>query len=327
MSSKYQNILISRTDAIGDVTLTLPMCGCLRTLLPGAKISFLGRTYTEPVIASSNAIDEFLNYDEIRKLCDSEQADVLRSKAFDVILHVFPNKHVAALAKKAAIPVRIGTLNRAFHWFTCNKLIRLSRRDSHLHEAQLNMIFLKFFGLKKIPGLKELPKFYHFKQPAVLPEVIARTLDTRKFKLIIHPKSHGSGREWDLKNFEQLIRLLPDRDFQIYITGSEKEQEEINRWTSRLPDHVIDLSGRLTLSELIGFISNADGLIAASTGPLHLAALTGIHCLGLFPSGRAIDARRWGPIGLKAEYLESPADDLNAIEAEEVAQRIERWKE
>lgn len=325
MTTKYKNILISRTDAIGDVTLTLPICGYLRVLLPNAKISFLGRTYTAPVIASTHAVDEFFNYDDIKKLSKAEQIDFIKSKSFDVILHVFPNKNVAFLAKKAGIPVRMGTLNRTYHWFTCNKLIGLSRRDSPLHEAQLNMIFLKLFGLKKIPELKELPAYYQFKKPIPLPEKLLKILDPGKFKLIIHPKSHGSGKEWDLRNYETLIKLLQEKNYQIFITGSEKEQAVLSDWVNKSPTHVIDLSGKLTLTELISFISKADGLVAASTGPLHLAGLTGIHCLGLFPSGRAINAKRWGPIGIKAEYLESPGDDLNAIEPEKVARSIQRW--
>jgi len=323
--SEYKHILVSRTDAIGDVSLTLPMCGYLKHLLPSTKISFLGRTYTEPVIAACEAIDEFINYDNIKILDINAQVEFLKSKSADVILHVFPNKKIAFLAKQAEIPMRVGTVNRAYHWFSCNKLIRLSRRNSALHEAQLNIIFLKVFGLRKIPAIKDLPKFYNFKAPLHLPEGLIKILRDDKFKLIIHPKSHGSGKEWQLDNFEILIRHLPKEDFQIFITGSKNEKAVLKEWTRILPDHVIDLTGKLTLNELIGLISRANGLVAASTGPLHLAALAGIHCLGLFASGRAINAKRWAPIGKKAEFIESPGDDLNMIKPEEVYERLIKW--
>lgn len=320
------HILISRTDAIGDVTLTLPMCGYLKHLMPDAKISFLGRTYTGPVIASCKSIDEFINYDEIRILDSASQIDLLRSKTFDVILHVYPNKKIAYLAIRAGISMRVGTINRAYHWFTCNKLIRLSRRDSSLHEAQLNMIFLKAFGLKKIPSVKELAKYYNFKAAFRLPDKFIKMLDNEKFKLIIHPKSHGSGKEWRLSNFRKLIEYLPKQQFQVFITGSENEKTILKSWIKLLPEHVIDLTGEMTLNELISFISSADGLVAASTGPLHLAAFSGIRCLGLFPKGRAINAQRWAPVGKHAEFIEGPDDDLNTIKPEEVYQKLKAWR-
>jgi heptosyltransferase-3 len=53
---KVQHILISRTDAIGDVVLTLPMAAYIKELMPGTIVSFLGRTYTQPVINTCTAV-------------------------------------------------------------------------------------------------------------------------------------------------------------------------------------------------------------------------------------------------------------------------------
>lgn len=65
---KNQHILISRVDAIGDVVLTLPMCGYLKSIYPAVTISFLGKTYTGPVINTCGAVDHFINYDELKVL-------------------------------------------------------------------------------------------------------------------------------------------------------------------------------------------------------------------------------------------------------------------
>jgi heptosyltransferase-3 len=147
------HLLISRTDAIGDVVLTLPMAGYLKSLYPNARVSFLGRTYTGPVIKCNPYVDEFIDYTELLKLGGQQQQDYLRSKNIDAVIHVFPNKHVAVLAKQAGIKIRIGTTNRLFHWHTCNKLVRLSRKNSDLHEAQLNLALLRPLGLKEVQPL------------------------------------------------------------------------------------------------------------------------------------------------------------------------------
>ena len=43
--------------------LTLPMAGLIKRFDSNAKILFLGKSYTKPIIENANFIDEFLNYD------------------------------------------------------------------------------------------------------------------------------------------------------------------------------------------------------------------------------------------------------------------------
>ncbi|MGA0434059.1 MAG: glycosyltransferase family 9 protein, partial [Flavobacteriales bacterium] len=63
--------------------------------------------------------------------------------------------------------------------------------------------------------------------------------------------------------------------------------------------------GKLDLSELISLIQACDGLVAASTGPLHLAAGLGIASVGLFANEAPIWAERWHPVGANARWLSS----------------------
>ena len=53
-------ILISRTDSIGDVVLTLPVAGILKQTFPGCTIIFLGREYTRAVIEACDHVDQFV---------------------------------------------------------------------------------------------------------------------------------------------------------------------------------------------------------------------------------------------------------------------------
>jgi heptosyltransferase-3 len=319
------HILISRTDAIGDVILTLPMAGYLKQIYPKAKVSFLGTAYTAPLIECSAFIDEFINYSQLLSLSETEQADCLKGKNIDAIVHVLPNKHVAALARQAGIKLRIGTTNRLFHWYTCNKLVRLSRKHSGLHEAQLNLMLLKPLGLSNVPLLDAIIQYNKFTPAIELPDKFKTLLISKKFNLILHPKSHGSGVEWGLEKFKILAAALPAGKFKIFVTGSDKEQVLLADWLKTLPQSVVDLTGQLSLNELIAFVAAADGLLASGTGPLHLAAALGVHALGLFPSRRSINPGRWAPLGPQSEYLESNTDNLESITVAMVADKINGW--
>ena len=296
----YKRIIISRTDAIGDVILTLPLCGLIKKYFPETEIVFLGKTYTHPVISCCAHVDEFLNSDDLLKLSDTEAIERLRSLKADAIIHVFPDKRIAKLAKEAGITTRIGTRNRLFHWGTVNKLVRLSRKNSDLHEAQLNCMLLAGLGIKRVPGLKELAGFTGFTKVKESSPGILNLLDKNKINVILHPKSNASAREWGLQNFKGLIQLLPVDTFRIFISGTSKEQALLADLLKELPSHVVDITGKLSLDEFITFISKADYLVAASTGPLHIAAASGAGAIGIYPPIRPMHPGRWRPIGKRA---------------------------
>ena len=105
LKNNIQRIIISRTDAIGDVILTLPLCGIIKQKYPQAKIIFIGRTYTEAIVKCSQYVDEFINADMLLKMDDTAATGEFKKINADVFLHVFPNKRIAVLAKKAGVPV------------------------------------------------------------------------------------------------------------------------------------------------------------------------------------------------------------------------------
>ncbi|GAB3852918.1 glycosyltransferase family 9 protein [Hymenobacter terrigena] len=335
--------LVSRTDAIGDMVLTLPVCGRLKQFFPGCRVVLIGRTYTAPVAAACPWVDDFLNLDELVKLPGTAQLETLRAYEAAAIIHVFPNKTLARLAQKAKIPLRIGTRNRWQHWLTCNRLVALSRRHSPLHEAQLNAKLLAPLGDTSEPSLVEIAHLVRLHATEPLTPQLQQLLRQRQpdqLNVILHPRSRGSAREWGLDNFAQLARMLHQAGHRVFITGTAAEGEELTGWLQENAAFLAaDLTGQLSLPQFIAFIAAADGLVAGSTGPLHLAAALGRHALGLYPPIRPMHPGRWAPLGKHAEFMvfDKPnCDDcrqqpaactcIRAIEAAAVAARVAAWQ-
>jgi len=298
-----RNIIISRTDSIGDVVLTLPVAGVLKELFGDCKIFFIAKSYTKPVVDSCEHIDRFLDWDKLKELDPKAQTEKIKSVEADAILHIFPSKEIARLAKKARIPYRIGTTGRLYHYLTCNKLIPLSRRRSDLHEAQLNLKLIEPIGAKKTYSLEKIPDYYGFSQTEPLNREFNQLISKDKFNLILHPKSKGSAREWGLKNFARLIEILPKEKFKIFISGTKEEGELIKEDLPDIFTHVVDLTGKFTLMEFISFIDEVDGIVAASTGPLHIAAALGKQTIGIYPPIKPMHPGRWAPVGENSQYL------------------------
>ena len=335
--------LVSRTDAIGDLVLTLPVCGRLKELHPGCRVVVIGRSYTAAVAAACPWVDDFLNLDELLPLPEAAQVAALRAFRAAAIVHVFPQRRLARLAQKAGIPLRIGTRNRWRHWLTCNRLVALSRRHSPLHEAQLNLQLLQPLGGLAATSLAAVVPLVRLQATEPLAHPHWQLLAQRapgQLNVILHPRSRGSAREWGLAHFGQLARVLHQAGHRVFITGTAAEGEELAGWLHENAKFLAaDLTGQLSLPQFLAFIAAADGLVAGSTGPLHLAAALGRHALGLYPPIRPMHPGRWAPLGPHAGYLVFDRPDcqdcraqpaactcIRALEPLAVAARVLAWE-
>ncbi len=322
----YKRVIISRTDGIGDVILTLPMIGYLKKLWPEIQILFLGKTYTKSIIESCTAVDEFVNWDLIKDKSIREQIGFFTQLDAAAIIHLFPTKQTTRIAKLAKIPIRVGTIGRLHNLANCNRLVRFTRKRSELHEAQLNFKLLKGLGISFIPTLLELPEYYNLKTQN-LPNALTSLIGKTKFNLVIHPKSKGSAVEWPESRYLELIETLDENKFNILITGTKDEAELLTRLPSLKKQNVKSLFGLLKLEELIALIGNADGVLAASTGPLHIGAALGKKAIGLYAPQKPIHPGRWAPVGNDAHFLvkngkKNPIESIHDIEVEEVLDKL-----
>lgn len=297
-----KTVLISRTDSIGDVVLTIPLCIWLKKQFPSCKIIFLGNTYTEPVLACFKEIDQIIFWKEVEQKSELEQIDFFKNLKIDSCIHAFPKSAIAKVMKKVKIPNRIGTSHRLFHLLTCNIRPNFTRKNSDLHESQLNFELLKSFGLKVIPSLEEINGWMN---EAFVSPTAALKLPFSEIKdaIILHPKSQGSAIEWPIEKYISLANELLGSGEKVIFSGTEQEGL---LFRNLIPIHpnCFDATGKMTLNEFIVFIAQSKTLVACSTGPLHIAGIAGIHAIGFFSARRPIHAGRWRALGNKVSILE-----------------------
>ncbi len=293
-----ENIIISRTDGIGDVILTLPMAKLLRDRFPASTIAFLGKEYTKPVIRACTYVDQFISLNDFMN-----KKVLIAGKSPQCIIHVFPHKGIARKSRELAIPLRIGSRGKIFHWTTCNKLVKLRSRKTDLHEAQLNLPLLAPLGVDPSCSLPDISGFFGLDRIQPLSPALSTLIDHSKYNIILHPKSQGNSREWGLPNFTQLIQLLDQRRFKIFLSGTEADKIALQPLLAHNQDLVTDMSGKMDLFQFMSFIKNCDGLLAHSTGPLHIAAAMGKDAYGLYPPIHPLDPGRWSPLGKGAKVF------------------------
>lgn len=298
-----KTVVISRTDSLGDVVLTLPMCGWLKKTYPDCKIIFLGRSYTRPILDAYPHIDEIHAWDEIESLPVQARVEAIKAWEATVFIHVFPDKEISKVVKKAKVPFRIGTSHRSYHLLTCNIKPNFTRKGADEHESQLNFQLLKSYGLKELPTLEAIIELQKdFNPTTTIPEEILESISPNQKKVVLHAKSKGSAKEWSLDNFEVLAKELAQRDYQVFFTGTKQEGAAIR---GKIPTHrnIFDVTGQMDLRAFIAFLQKMDGIVACSTGPLHIAASLGVKAIGLYPTQRPMHPGRWRPIGENVTVL------------------------
>jgi ADP-heptose:LPS heptosyltransferase len=336
MVASPRRIILSRTDNIGDVVLTLPMAGIVKRVYPESEVVFLAQGYLEPVLEACPSVDRVLDWTALAGQPPGSIAAALAEVEADAIVHVFPDRAIAQAARRAAIPIRIGTKRRWYHRLTCNELVPLSRKHSDRHEAELNVQLLAPLNVDAAYQLPDLVEFSTLLPGDGARQQVSEFLDPTRFKLVLHPGSRGNGKEWPEGHYLELVDQLNSADYQILVTGTADE----GRRFARLADHpsTVDLTGKLGLAELTALLAAVDGVVASGTGPLHMAAATGTPTLGLFPTRAGpIGADRWGPLGRRAEFLafqdaehscpEGPTCScMVGVGAELVVGVVGRWK-
>jgi len=294
-----KRIIISRTDSIGDVIVTLPLAAFLKEQNKNITIYFIGTAYTKSIIEACPHVDVFL--DRATLIQHGLPADVQAQ----AIVFAFPDKELEKKIRKQ-VPIRVGTANRWYHWLYLNTRISFSRKNSPLHESQLNFHLLSPWFDAPIPSLEKI-KSYTLLKIESNTDLKAILDPSAKKHVIFHTKSKGSAREWPLSNYHQLAKLVAPLQYQVYISGTAAEGKLIHEQCPELflEKNVTDITGKFSLHEFIEFINICDATVACSTGPLHISAALNKQTIGIYPPIRPMHAGRWGPLGSRSTALVS----------------------
>ena len=297
-----KNILLVRTDRIGDVILSLPCAAFLKRAIPGVKVTFLAREYTAPLVRMSPDVDEVLVDDPANSA--RELAEKLRRSRFDAVILLHPTSRLARALWLARIPVRVGTAYRLYS-ILLNRRIKQHRKYSLKHELEHNLELVAK-GLK-LEYLTDSGQRTAFAPKIVIPEdLITSALAKAKVGeqgsyIVVHPGSGGSAMDWPPERFAELIDQMSslgtgNGKWGVVVTLGPGEEPLKAKLKSFLKAEPVWVTG-LSLPELAAVLSQARLVIANSTGPLHIATAAGTKVIGLFCPVVPCHPKRWGPYG------------------------------
>ena len=290
---------------MGDVILSTPVIKNIRQAYPNSYIAFMCRPYTREILESNPYLDEVIVYDKYGKhksfLSSLRFSFILRRKRFDWALILHPTNRVHMATFFAGIKVRAGW-NRKMGFLLTHKLAH-TKQLGEKHELEYTLDLLK---LVNVP-VKHKDMFFPLKDNSLI--YIKSALykhgvsDSDKI-IVFHPSASCPSKRWPEEYFIELIRLIKSEfNFKMVVVSSREEAQYADKIVNKFAD-IIDMRGRLTLSQLGALIKRAAILISNDSGPVHIAAALGTPVVSIFGrNDRGLSPNRWRPLGSKSFFV------------------------
>ncbi|MFH1519582.1 MAG: glycosyltransferase family 9 protein [Candidatus Omnitrophota bacterium] len=302
------NILIVRTDRLGDVILSTPVIKNLRLSFPKSHIAFLCRPYTRDALEGNPYLDEVITYDKYGR--DKSFGASIRfsaylgKKNFDLALILHPTNRVHLITFLARIPQRVGWDKKLS--FLLTKKIPHSKQEGLKHELDYTLDILRALNIPIKCKDTYFPVSSNAEARVAEILKIKRVGENEEF-IVIHPSASCRSKHWPQAHFLELIKLLrKEISLKIAVITSFAERELGKKLVEE--SGVIDLRGVLSVAELGALFKRTSLFISNDSGPVHIAASLDIPVISIF--GRkdpGLSPLRWGPLGKEAFYFHKDA--------------------
>ena len=289
------NILVVRTDKLGDFITALPAMYVLKHHNPDNKIIACIAPLNEALALSCNFIDEVIVDDG--KSSIFEFAKKLRNAKIDVSLTLFSNTRVAFAQFLARVPKRIAPATKIAQIFYTDR-IKQRRSEVKMAEFEYNLELTK--ALFSDINLEYKQPLLEFQDAQKIYEVFCANNDIEKEIIAFHVGFGGSSdANWNLDEYEILIKeVLKHKKYQVVLTFGPDELELYEEMQNRLMGEnvvfYLSLDGLIYFAKLI---SNFKLFVSTSTGTFHLASLVGTPTMTFFADSLFASSKRWKGIG------------------------------
>lgn len=306
---KYKNILIVRTDRIGDVVLTTPVIRALRRSLPDAAITMLVTPATSELVRGNFHLNEVLVDDRtgLHKgtLGFLKLVGLIRRKSFDTAIVFHTKRRTNLLCFLAGIPERIGYANNKLG-FLLTRPLTDRRHLGRKHESEYCLDVLRAMGITCDKTEFYIPVQQHAEEWAEY-FLTTNNID-RKNLIVIHPGASCPTKQWSTGRFAELMIQLRERyGSQFVLVGAANIKETADEIMAKVKFSVLNLTGITTVSQTVSLLKRCRLLISNDSGPVHLADALGTPVISIFTRNQpGINPERWQPLGKNSRTVITP---------------------
>lgn len=297
-----QRGIILQPGAIGDCILTLPLAEFMKESLGLGGVDILGHTEYIGILPGRTRIDGIRSIDSADLHRLFAQAKTFDLADGDPLINFF--------ADYAWIVTFLGEPNSDFEQnliYTANcshsaEVITLPMKAPSDFRQHITAFYTRQFieqsglSLERAPVQTSNILLRATKADGVRGEELLKEtdVDLSKNLVVIHPGSGGRKKCWHLDNFLAVAAALRSKETEAVFLLGPAERDRFNSASIRNIKSTARCLTDLSLTQVLGLLSCADGFVGNDSGITHLAAAMGVRTLAVFgPTDPAV----YKPIG------------------------------
>jgi len=286
------NILVVRTDKLGDFVTVLPTLYVLKQYNPENRIIACIAPLNRQLALACPFIDEVI-VDEGQSILSF--ASTLRKAKIGASITLFSNTRVALAQFLAGIATRIAPATKLAQFFY-NRRIKQRRSRVEMAEFEYNLQLAKvLFSDIDQDFPKPLCEFSK-DELDVSYQKFCDMYAVSKPVIAFHPGFGGSSdANWTLQEYVELVKITSDNpDVQAVMTFGPGE-EELYTQSIELCEglDVIFYNSKEGIVEFTKLLASFKLFVSTSTGTYHLAALVNTPTMTFFGDSLFASAKRW----------------------------------
>ncbi|HYG34284.1 MAG TPA: lipopolysaccharide heptosyltransferase II [Clostridia bacterium] len=330
-------ILILKPSSLGDVIQALPVLRLLKRHYPKSEIHWWIASGLAPLLEGDPDLAGIIPFERrgwstphnwIRLWRNVQWT---RQQNFDLVIDLQCLARSGAFAWAANGQLTVGLDEpregaRGFYDL-------IARRPSfHTHAVDWYLGILPLLNVPVHRDFEWLPP-----RPAVAAAVRKKWPVADSRWVILQPGARWLNKRWPVEKFADLVRRFPEapEELRFAILGGKEDAPLGKTITEAAPRRCLDLTGQLSLPEMIEWVRLSELMVSNDTGPMHVAAALGKPVVALFGP---TEPRRTGPYGQLQNVLQldlpcvpclksrctycNPQECLRALSADAVLARM-----
>jgi|HubBroStandDraft_6_1064221.scaffolds.fasta_scaffold171895_2 heptosyltransferase-1 len=280
MSKNDERFLVVRLTALGDILHTVPAVAALRAAHANAKIDWVVERKWAPVLEGSSAINEVISFDRRSLWGAIECAQRLRENRYTCAIDFQGLYKSSVLAALSGAARRIG-FDRAWAREEGAAMLYTERViPTGRHVTELNYSLAEQAGASR----PRTPEY-----PLRVPAGGAASIRSRLQELgiggeyiVLGPGGSWRAKCWPPERYGEFCREFEKRNTMRVIVIHGPGEKSLAEQVLRAAASARAVAVATTIEELMGLLAHARCVVAADSGPLHLAAALGTPVVGLY---------------------------------------------
>jgi heptosyltransferase-1 len=311
-----RHVAIVKLSALGDVVHALPVASAVRRAWPAVRLTWVVERRVADVLAGHAAVDEVVEVDTRGWRRARRAGEVaaalremgalrrrLRALSADVALDLQSLLKSSMLTLATRAPRRIGFAAR----WSREPLSALFLTERVVPPPAARHVVDQYLAVLQPLGVRAVAVDFGV---AVDPAAEARVEEVfgaaglkRQGRLVVlNPGAGRPAKRWPVERFRALAeRLAHDANAAVLVVWGPGEQEAARAIADGRGARAV-LAPSTSVTELIAILRRASVMVAADTGPLHLAAAVRTPCVGLYGPTSGV---RNGPYGRGHHVVQS----------------------